>query len=301
MTNSTYDRPVIIEAALNGLTPKARNPHVPRTPGEIAEDAVRCLDAGAAIIHNHNDDAVLGGSSVHAPAPYLAAWRRILSERPGAVLYPTMGSGGPHVTIEQRYAHIEALAAEGVLGLALVDPGSTNLGVADDDGLPRPDDLVYQNTYRDARYMFAACERLRMGASISIFEPGFLRVVLAYHAAGRMPPGAFVKLYFGAHPRLSFGLPPTKPALEAYLAMLEGTGLPWLVSAFGGDLVGCGLARLALERGGHLQVGLEPYAGDRTPTNVELVREAVSIAAQAGRPVATSADARRIIGVPPLR
>ena len=300
MTNSTYYEPVIIEAALNGATVKARNPHVPRTPAEIADDAVRCLDAGAAIIHNHNDDAVLGGSSVHDPAPYLTAWRRILSERPGAILYPTMGSGGPHVTIEQRYAHVETLAAEGVLGLALVDPGSTNIGGVDDDGLPRPVDLVYQNTYRDARYMFAACERLRVGMSISIFEPGFLRVVLAYHAAGRLPPGAFVKLYFGADTRLSFGLPPTKPALEAYLAMLEETGLPWLVSALGGDVVGCGLARFALERRGHVQVGLEPYAGDRTPTNVQLIREAVSIAAQVGRPVATSTDARRIIGIPPL-
>lgn len=290
---------MIIEAAINGMMPKARNQHVPRTPAEIAEDAVRCLDEGAAIVHNHNDDAVIGGSSVHEAAPYLEAWRRILLERPGAILYPTMGGGGPHVTIEQRYGHIEALAREGVLGLALVDPGSTNLGVVDADGLPRADDFVYQNTYRDARYMFTASERLGVGMSISIFEPGFLRVVLAYHAARRLPAGAFVKLYFGAHVGVSFGLPPTKPALEAYLSMLEGTGLPWLVSAIGGDVVGCGLARLALERGGHVQVGLEPYAGGRTPTNVELVREAVVLAAEVGRSVANSADARRIIGLPP--
>jgi len=134
--------------------------------------------------------------------------------------------------------------------------------------------------------------------SISIFEPGFLRVVLAYHAAGRLPPGAFVKLYFGANRRLSFGLPPTRPALEAYLSMLEGTGLPWLVSAIGGDVVGCGLARLALERGGHLQVGLEPYAGDGTPSNQDLVRQAAELARGVGRPIATSLEARRVIGLP---
>ncbi len=300
MTTSASHEPVIIEAALNGATPKARNPNVPRTPSEIAADAVQCLGAGAAIIHNHNDDAVLGGTSVHDPAAYLNAWRRILSERPDAILYPTMGSGGPHVTIEQRYAHIEALAAEGVLGLALVDPGSANVGGPDAEGLPPAVDSVYQNTYRDARYMFTACERLTMGMSISIFEPGFLRVVLAYHAAGRLPAGAFVKLYFGADPLL-FGLPPTKPALEAYLEMLKGTGLPWLVSALGGDVVECGLARLALECGGHVQVGLEPYAGERAPTNVQLVREASVIAAQVGRPIATPADARRIIGIPTRR
>lgn len=289
--------PAIIEAALNGATPKSRNPLVPRTPGEIAIDAVRCLDAGATVIHNHTDDPTFGGSGVHDAAPYIEAWRQILHERPGAILYPTMGSGGPHVTIEHRFAHHDALAKAGVLGMALVDPGSTNVGLADAEGLPQPVDLVYWNTYRDVRYMFAWCEREGIGASISIFEPGFLRVVLAYHAAGRLPRGAFVKLYFGAHEPLSFGLPPTLPALEAYLSMLEGTGLPWLVSAYGGDVVRCGLARLALERGGHVQVGLEPYAGERTPTNVDLIDEVSEVAAQVGRSIATPVEARRIVGL----
>ncbi len=48
--------PLIIEAAINGGTPKERNPNVPRTPAEIAEDGLRCLEAGASIIHNHNDE-----------------------------------------------------------------------------------------------------------------------------------------------------------------------------------------------------------------------------------------------------
>ena len=56
---------------------------------------------------------------------------------------------------------------------------------------------------------------------VSIFEPGFLRVALAYHAAGRLPP-AKIQLYFGG-PALPFGLPPTASSLDAYLAMLEGT------------------------------------------------------------------------------
>ncbi|HEY8174016.1 MAG TPA: 3-keto-5-aminohexanoate cleavage protein [Dehalococcoidia bacterium] len=291
------DLPVIIEAALNGATPKSRNPHVPRTPNEVAVDGVRCLDAGATVVHNHTDDAPFGGSGAHDAAPYIASWRRILDERPHAILYPTMAGIGSSATIEQRFAHQTALADAGLLGMALVDPGSTNIGPADAQGLPQPVDWIYGNTYRDTRYMFAWCERTGTGASISIFEPGFLRVVLAYHAAGRLPPGAFVKLYFGAHQPLSFGLPPTPPALEAYLSMLEGTGLPWLVSAYGGDLVECGLARLALERGGHVQVGLEPYGGERTPTNVDLINEVSDVAAKVGRPIATSAEARRIIGL----
>lgn len=79
--------------------------------------------------------------------------------------------------------------------------------------------------------------------------------------------------------------------------MLEGTDLPWLVSAYGGDLVGCGLARLALERGEHVQVGLEPYDGERMPTNVDLVVEVAEVAAQVGRGIATTVEARQIVGL----
>lgn len=288
--------PLILEAALNGATPKRLNPRVPVSTDEIVADAIACLDAGAAIIHHHTADPVLGGNGIHDPQPYLDAWRAILAQRPDALLYPTMAGGGPHVTIEQRYAHVVALARAGVLAQGLVDPGTTNFGRLDERGLPRPDEIVYQNTYRDAVTMIETCRELRVGLSISIFEPGFLRVILAYHAAGALPPGSLVKLYFGAGKTL-FGLPPTRAALEAYLDMLEGTGLPWLVSTQGGDVVGCGLARLALERGGHLQVGLEPSA-DRRRSNLELVREAVALAESVGRPIATCAQTADLLALP---
>src|SRR2546426_1640508 len=38
-----------------------RNPSVPRSPAEIAADAVRCLAAGAAIVHSHNAEFALDG------------------------------------------------------------------------------------------------------------------------------------------------------------------------------------------------------------------------------------------------
>ena len=96
---------------------------------------------------------------------------------------------------------------------------------------------------------------------------------------------------------MTFGLPPTAPSLEAYLAMLEGCDLPWSVAVLGGDVVASGLARLALERGGHLRVGLEDHAGPRRPTNEELVREAAALVRATGRRVATCAEVARILGL----
>lgn len=287
--------PLIIEAAINGATPQAMNPHVPRTVPEIVTDACACIDAGAAIVHHHNNDGLLEGR--HAAEPYRSAWTQIYQRYPHAVLYPTMGGGGPHTTIQERYAHVEELAKARVLRMALVDPGSVSLGPLDADGLPAAIDLVYQNTFADTRYMIDVCRACSVGAHISIFEPGFLRVALAYHAAGHLPEGVKIQLYFGG-PGLPFGLPPTAASLDAYIAMLDGSGLPWMVGVLGGD-VRTTLAELAIARGGHVRVGLEDYAGPGQPNNVALVSDIVRMAQRMGRPVATPAQAAEMIGLRP--
>jgi uncharacterized protein (DUF849 family) len=286
--------PLIIEAAINGATPQAANPHVPRSVAEIVADACACIEAGAALVHHHNDNSLLDAR--HASAPYRDAWKQVYQRHPDAVLYPTMGGGGAHTTIQERYAHVEELADAGVLRMALVDPGSVSLGPLDADGLPAPIDLIYQNTFADVRYMMDVCRARGVGAHISIFEPGFLRVALAYHAAGRLPAGVKIQLYFGG-PQLPFGLPPTAASLEAYLAMLEGSDLPWMVGVLGGN-VSATLAELAIERGGHVRVGLEDYAGADQPRNAELVADVVRMAQRLRRPIATAVQAAEILRLP---
>jgi 3-keto-5-aminohexanoate cleavage enzyme len=110
-----------------------------------------------------------------------------------------------------------------------------------------------------------------------------------------------IKLYFGDEAGYLggvFGLPPTKPAFEAYMSMLEGCPLPWSAAVIGGDLVRSGIARLALERGGHLHVGLEDWAGAGTPSNEELVRDAVSLCDTVGRLVASHDATVELLGLP---
>ena len=294
----TTEAPVIIEAAINGGSSKRRNPNVPRESSEIIEDTYRCLDAGASIIHAHNSDYQLTGRA--AADDYLEAWRVILDERPGTLWYPTL-SGGRNV--HEVLEHIAIIAGEVPLRIGVVDPGSTNIGRPDDEGLPIG--VVYDNSYEDIRLSFAFCEQHQLGPSLAIYEPGFMQTTLAYFKAGKLPAGAMVKLYFGGEygmfgkgPGVTFGLPPTENALLAYLDMIEGTELPWSASVWGGDLIDTPIARLALERGGHLHVGLEEHSGARKPTNETLVQEAAALAREVGRPVASAAEAAEILKLP---
>jgi 3-keto-5-aminohexanoate cleavage enzyme len=289
-------QPVIIEVAMNGGMPKTANPRVPHTPDEVADQGLRCIEAGACIVHNHTRDQVMGGNGIHDPEPYQAAWSKIRERYPHAIFYPTMPGGAPGQTIEQRYAHIEKLAQWGLLGIGLVDPGTTDIGSYARDRRPKPGNMIYQNTWADGVYMVETCRRLNVGMSFSIFEPGFVRFLQGYADAGQLPQGAFIKFYFGG-PRSGFGLQPTEKALDAYLEMIEHYDLPWLVSVQGGDVIASGIAQMALERGGHIQVGLEP-SGDRTRDNVELVQEAVELARRMGREPASSEEARQILNLP---
>jgi uncharacterized protein (DUF849 family) len=203
-------------------------------------------------------------------------------------------------------AHIPILVEKAGLRIGLVDPGSVNLGGIGADGLPVPIDFVYANSPHAIRYKVDQCRRLRLGPSVAIFEPGFLRHALAYARAGALPPGALLKLYLGGErgymspglPGLGFGLPPEPWALDVYLRLLEGCPLPWSVGVLGGDLFEGDLARYALERGGHLHLGLEDHAGDSQPRNIDLVARARELCEEAGRPVAGSEQTARLLDLP---
>jgi uncharacterized protein (DUF849 family) len=88
-------------------------------------------------------------------------------------------------------------------------------------------------------------------------------------------------------------------SLDVYLDLMAEAAeeLNWGVAVLGGDAVGSGLARAALERGGHVRVGLEDHRGTRQPTNAELVAEVVALARECGRGVAGPAEAAAILGL----
>lgn len=291
--------PLIIEVALNGGTPKKRNPHVPVTPAEITADALATMEAGAAIVHSHIERFELTGDA--AVERYLEGYAPVLAARPDAIIWGTVAAAKG---VEARFGHYRGLAAAG-MRMGAFDPGSVNLGSEGPDGLPGMS-IVYSTSFDEIAGLVALVDEARLGPAIAIYEPGWLRTTLAYEKAGRLPAGAFVKLYFngrynfidGKRSNIAFGLPPTQTALAAYLELLAGSKLPWAVAAIGDCVIDTGLARLAIERGGHVRVGLEDFGGERQPTNVALVEEVVALAKAAGRKIATPAEAARILGLP---
>ena len=119
-------------------------------------------------------------------------WR----ERPDAILYPTVGFGGD---IVQRYAHIAA-ARRG--GADAHERLRSRLG---ESRRRRPRTVCRAaRSISSTRTASATSATWRSSASSTgsvrasrSSSPGFLRATLAYHRAGRLPAGAFVKFYFG--------------------------------------------------------------------------------------------------------
>jgi 3-keto-5-aminohexanoate cleavage enzyme len=279
-TNDGRERPVVIEAAINGA-----NPDAPRTPEEIARCALACFGAGAAVVHNHID---LFGTADDAATRYREGWDPVLAALPDALLYPTINGIGP---VEERYSHITPLAERGGLRIGVIDPGSVNLGAS----------FAYVNAGSDIEFQWKLCDTFALVPGMSIFEPGFLRAALAYWRAGKLPAGTMLRFYFGgreaeADGGFTFGLAPTERALDAYLELLGDCPLPWSVSVVGGDLFATDLPAVALARGGHLRVGLEDHRGRRA-TNEELVEQAVAAVRESGRPVADCADTVAFLGL----
>lgn len=290
--------PVVLEVALNGATPKERNAAVPKEPAEVTDDALACLGAGATIIHTHSDQPTAGGEA--GAERYHQAYRPILDAWPDAILYPTIAFD-PENRPEAKYGHQRFLAKAGVIRQGILDPGSVNLGGAAADGLPIEGTFVYVNAAGDIRLAAEICREFRLGPSVAIFEPGYFRVILAAHAAGTLPEGTLVKFYFseagyfgGGAP--TYSAPPIPEALELYLAMRGDVELPWAVAVLGGGVLETPIARLALERGGHLRIGLEDHMDAKS--NLDELERAKALCTEIGRPLATAAETETILRLP---
>jgi uncharacterized protein (DUF849 family) len=280
-----------IEAAINGPWGSDRQPGSPITVEECIEQGVACAEAGAAIVHVHAFDPETDEQR-DDPDTYARIIEGI-QERADAVVYPTIPPLGlveeSTMTAQERFAHQAELGRRGLLEWAVVDPGSTN--VTSYEAVERDEPgSVYENPESHVREGLEIAARHGTSPSYAIYEPGFVRLgaALADRYPGIGPP-----VYrFMFTEEYTFGYPPEPYALESYTTLLESEApdAPWMVAGLGVDITP--LIVEAVERGGHVRVGLEDAPLGSNRTNVEWVEHARVEIEAAGGTVATTAEVR---------
>jgi hypothetical protein len=122
---------VIIEVGLNENQTRAANRHVPYSAEQLAADARRCADAGAAIVHYHARRGPDGEPALSDPELNGAA-QRAIGKASAVIAYPSYGEEVrvlEHYSIgtpaPERYRHLRAGVAAGVpFEIAPVDLGA---------------------------------------------------------------------------------------------------------------------------------------------------------------------------------
>ncbi len=282
---------LIIEAAINEQSSKADNPHVPYSAQECAEDALRCAAAGAAIVHFHARDPHSGALLSPGTDTYAVAMRLIREERPDLLVYPTY-------TMDDRFAHIEALASDPTVRLrcATIDPGAMNFSRFDPATGEIIGDKPFVVTHADASRFFAICRRHGLGYSVVVREPGHVRTTVAYHRSGMITGTILFKLNLADD--MLFGLPPSPAAVDAYMGLVP-SDIPhtWMAYTYGPSH--WAMNGHAIGVGAHVRTGLGDHPVEEdgsTPTNADQVRRVAALAAAAGRPLATPTEALAILG-----
>jgi len=279
-----------IEAALNGPWSRSRQPAIPDTVDAIVTEGIGCAAAGACIIHVHAYDG--GGAQTFNWQVYARIIEGIRA-KVDVPVYPSIPSAGIGVgplpgEAAARFAHVEALAARGLLEFAVVDPGSVNFTelAAGPDTVPA---LTYLNPEAHVRHALSFAARFGFHPAYAIYEPGFTRAgATLARAMGAKTP--IYRLMFSD--TFAYGFPPKPYALAAHLALLEeeAPGAPWMVAGLGVDIRP--LIPEAVGRGGHLRVGLEDAPLGASWTNRVLVEEAVRLIRGNGAEPATVAEMR---------
>ncbi|MFC9834242.1 3-keto-5-aminohexanoate cleavage protein [Rhodococcus sp. NPDC127530] len=283
--NSIQDeRPIVIETAMSSVV--ANTGGEEQSTERIIAEARNCLAAGAGIVHIHHDFSL---GLEDAIDQVIEINRSVLAEHPGALLYPAYMSG--HKVGEQM-RHLRPLHESGQMTMFAFDPGTTEHGRADKDGL-LTGSIVSGTTFGQAAKMVELSREFGVPTSLGIFNPGFLTWVRSLGAAGKFVPGTYAKFYFAGGPAWgakgsgsTFGLPPTKEALDLYIGMLDGANLPWFVSVMGGEVLKSDLLKYAIEKGGHIRTGREDPLREVGMTNAEMVQQVIDVANEVGRPVA---------------
>ncbi|NIQ40129.1 MAG: 3-keto-5-aminohexanoate cleavage protein [Proteobacteria bacterium] len=271
------DRVIITAAVTGSRITREKTPHIPITCEEIAQSAMECWQAGAAIVHIHVRDPKTGQGSQDVDL-----FRQVvepLREKTDLLLcLTTSGIPGRNLPIEDRLAPL-ALKPE----LASLDAGSINLG---GDVFLNPPSFVDQAAHR--------MKQQGVKPELEVFDMGMIMTCIRMRDQGKLEDPLHIQFVLGT----PWGAPATPKSL---LHLYEHIPLnaTWSVIGIGkGHLP---TSMMALIMGGHIRVGLEDNiyyeAGVLAKSNAQMVDRIVRIAREYGREVASPDETRTILGL----
>ena len=286
------NREVFITCPVTGSgSTQDKSPHVPRTPKEIAENAIAAAKAGAAIAHIHVRDPETGAPA-RDPALYREVVDRVRDADTDVVLNLTAGMGGDLVLgppdrplpldgrtdmapAAERLAHV----AECLPEICTLDCGTMNFAEAD---------YVMANTPGMLREMARIITGLGVRPEIEAFDTGHLWFAKQLVAEGLIEEPVLVQLCMG----IPWGAPDD---LNTFLAMVNNVPAGWTWSAFSIGRNEMPYVAAAVLAGGNVRVGLEDnlyLSRGVLATNAQLVERAVTIVENLGARVIGPAEVR---------
>ena len=272
--------PLIICAAVTGGAPaRSKSPHHPVTPHEVAQAAVACWRAGAAMVHLHarRED----GSTTMDLADYRETVDRITATGCDAIINLSAGDNGGRADHTQRLS-----IAESGADMVSLDAGSFNIG-----------ERLYDNRPSYLREMATRMKALGIRPEVELFDLGHFHFLQTLVSEGLLSAPAYIQFVFGA----PGALPPDVRLLPLLLEHLP-SGAQWAVSAQTGDhQKHLALEMCAFTQDGHVRTGMEDYVhvrpGELAKTNADMVEQWVATAQIWGRPVASPETARQMLGI----
>ncbi|MCK4867009.1 MAG: 3-keto-5-aminohexanoate cleavage protein [Alphaproteobacteria bacterium] len=278
MTANDIDAPLILAVAPNGARKtQADHPAIPITPDEIAAEAARCREAGAAMIHLHVRDADNKHSlDADAYAAATAAIRREVGD--GIVIQMTTEAVG-------IYAPAEQMAA-----VRAVRPEAASMAVRelcpDEDSVPAFAEFL----------AWMAGERIM--AQYILYAPEDVALFTDLQTRGVIPGGRPFLLYVLG--RYTPGQKSVPEDLLPFMVEADRLDADWAICAFGARESACALTAAAL--GGHVRVGFENNFlmadGSVASDNAALAGQVASGAKLLGRTLAGADEARAYLGRP---
>jgi 3-keto-5-aminohexanoate cleavage enzyme len=269
---------LIVSAALTGSSPaKAQNPALPVTPEEIAESAIACWNAGAAIVHLHVRDE--HERMICDPERFAKAVELIKASGSDVIINLST-SGGPGILDDAHRLGPLALRPE----IASFDCGSLNFGRSV---------FINSPTFLDA--LSTAMLEHGVLPEIECFDSGHVTSALALVTEGKLQAPLWFQMVLGVRGGASGDV----RNLVHMVEMLP-PGTLWSCCGIGRAQLPLNLAAMAM--GGHVRTGLEDniyyHKGQLAESNAQLVERVVRIAGEIGRPIASPTETRAILGLP---